>query len=200
MKAISSVEELEALYGQPHEGALRKVKTELTPLYRKWVEASRFLILTTVGPEGTDASPRGDVDPVVRVIDANTLWLPDWRGNNRADSLKNLVRDGRVSLMFMVPGSNNVVRVNGTAILTAEPTVTDSFEQNGKHPRSVIVISIQEVYFQCAKALMRSRLWTSEDESGHVPTAGQFLAEIDETVDARRYDADYPEYAEERMW
>ena len=200
MKAISSIEELEALYGQPHEGALRKVKAELTPLYRTWVEASRFLILSTVGPEGTDASPRGDVDPVVRVIDPNTLWLPDWRGNNRADSLKNVVRDGRVSLMFMVPGSNNVVRVNGTAILTADQTATESFLQNGKHPRSVIVVSIQEVYFQCAKALMRSRLWSSGDESDQVPTAGQFLSEVDETIDVARYDADYPAYAEERMW
>ena len=200
MQAISSIEELEVLYGKPHAGALRKVKSELTPLYRKRVEASRFLILTTVGPEGTDASPRGDVDPVVRVIDPSTLWLPDWRGNNRADSLNNVIRDGRVSLMFMVPGSNNVVRVNGTAILTAEPTVTESFEQNGKHPRSVIVISLQEVYFQCAKALMRSRLWSAGDESAQVPTAGQFLGEEDETVDAQRYDGDYPEYAKERMW
>ncbi len=200
MKAISSVEELESLYGQPHEGALRKVKAELTPLYRTWVEASRFLILTTVGPEGTDASPRGDMESVVRVIDPNTLWLPDWRGNNRADSLKNVVRDGRVSLMFMVPGSNNVVRVNGTAILTADEAATGAFEQNGKHPRSVIVVSIQEVYFQCAKALMRSRLWSADDESARVPTAGQFLGEVDETIDVEQYDADYPEYAKERMW
>ena len=133
MGAIKSIEELEALYGKPSAGALAKVKTELTPLYRKWVEASRFLILTTVGPEGTDASPRGDLDPVVRAIDASTLWLPDWRGNNRADSLRNIVRDGRVSLMFMVPGSNTVVRINGTAMLTADDSVTSTFEQNGRH-------------------------------------------------------------------
>ena len=200
MKAIKDVEELESLYGLPSAGALAKVKTELTPLYRKWVEASRFLILTTVGPEGTDASPRGDVDPVVRVVDARTLWLPDWRGNNRADSLKNIVRDGRVSLMFMVPGSNNVVRVNGTAILTADESATGSFEQNGKHPRSVIVVSLDEVYFQCAKALMRSRLWLAGDESNGLPTAGQFLKEVDGSLDAEQYDADYPEYAKDRMW
>ena len=200
MEAIRDVEELESLYGLPSAGALAKVKTELTPLYRKWVEASRFLILTTVGPEGTDASPRGDVEPVVRVVDGRTLWLPDWRGNNRADSLKNIVRDGRVSLMFMVPGSNNVVRINGNAILTADENVTGSFEQNGKHPRSVIVVSIGEVYFQCAKALMRSRLWISGDESDGLPTAGQFLKEIDDSLDADQYDADYPEYAKERMW
>ncbi len=200
MEAIKSVEALEALYGKPSEGALAKVKNELTPLYRKWVESSRFLILTTVGPEGTDASPRGDAGPAVRVIDANTLWLPDWRGNNRADSLRNIVRDGRVSLMFMVPGSNTVVRVNGSAILTADSSVTGAFEQNGKHPRSVIVITLAEVYFQCAKALMRSRLWISGDESGGLPTAGQFLHEVDDSLDAESYDAGYPEYAAERMW
>jgi PPOX class probable FMN-dependent enzyme len=200
MKAITSIEELEALYGMPSEGSLTKVKTELTPMYRKWVEASRFLILTTVGPEGTDASPRGDVEPVVRVVDPNTLWLPDWRGNNRADSLKNIVRDGRVSLLFMVPGSTNVVRVNGTAILTADEAATGAFEQNGRHPRSVAVISLQEVYFQCAKALMRSKLWTSGDESAHVPTAGQFLKEVEASFDAEGYDAGYPEYARDRMW
>jgi PPOX class probable FMN-dependent enzyme len=200
MKIISSVEELEALYGEPIGGSLTKVKGELTPLYRKWVEASRFLILSTVGPEGTDASPRGDLEPVVRVIDATTLWLPDWRGNNRADSLKNIVRDGRVSLMFMVPGSNNVVRVNGAAKLTADQTVTGTFEQNGKHPRSVIVVTLQEVYFQCAKALMRSKLWTSGDESRGVPTAGQFLHEVDETLDAEGYDTGYADYAKDRMW
>jgi len=200
MKTIDTIEDLEALYGKPSEGALAKVKTELTPQYRQWVEASRFLILTTVGPEGTDASPRGDVEPVVKVVDHTTLWLPDWRGNNRADSLRNIVRDGRISLMFMVPGSDTVIRVNGTAILTADDSVTDKFEQNGKHPRSVIVINLQEVYFQCAKALMRSKLWSSGDESASLPTAGQFLKEVDESLDAESYDAGYPEYAKERMW
>lgn len=200
MKTIDTIEDLEALYGKPSEGALAKVKTELTPQYRQWVEASRFLILTTVGPEGTDASPRGDVEPVVKVVDHTTLWLPDWRGNNRADSLRNIVRDGRISLMFMVPGSDTVIRVNGTAILTADDSVTDKFEQNGKHPRSVIVINLQEVYYQCAKALMRSKLWSSGDESASLPTAGQFLKEVDESLDAESYDAGYPEYAKERMW
>jgi PPOX class probable FMN-dependent enzyme len=140
------------------------------------------------------------VEPVVKVVDHTTLWLPDWRGNNRADSLRNIVRDGRISLMFMVPGSDTVIRVNGTAILTADDSVTGKFEQNGKHPRSVIVINLQEVYYQCAKALMRSKLWSSGDESASLPTAGQFLKEVDESLDAESYDAGYPEYAKERMW
>ena len=120
MEIIKDVTQLEALYGEAVPGSLTKVQPQLTPEYRRFVDASRFVVLTTVGPEGTDASPRGDVEPVVRIQDARTMWLPDWRGNNRMDSLRNIVRDGRVSLMFMVPGSNNVVRVNGTAELTAD--------------------------------------------------------------------------------
>lgn len=200
MNKIASIEELEALYGQPFQGALDKVQSDLTPLYQKWINHSRFTILTTVGPEGTDASPRGDIDSVVRIVDANTIWMPDWRGNNRADSLRNIVRDGRLSLMFMVPGSNNVVRVNGTAILTPAADVTSTFEHNGKTPKTVIVITVQEVYFQCAKALMRSKLWSSNDESEAVPTAGEFLKEIEDGFDAKGYDEGYAEYAKDRMW
>ena len=144
MDSIKDINTLEALYDAAIPAAIDKVQTKLTPKYRAWIEASSFVVLSTVGPEGTDASPRGDVDSVVRVVDEQTLWLPDWRGNNRMDSLRNIVRDGRVSLMFMVPGSNNVVRVNGTAVLTADVQVTQQFEQKNKHPRSVIVISIGE--------------------------------------------------------
>lgn len=200
MDHITSIEALESLYDAVVPGAVTKVQTNLTPEYRRWIGHSRFTILTTVGPEGTDASPRGDIDCVVRIVDDNTLWLPDWRGNNRMDSLRNIVRDGRISLMFMVPGSNNVIRVNGTAVLTADEQVTRSFEHNGKSPRSVIVVSVAEVYFQCAKALMRSRLWVSGDESAEVPTAGDFLKEVESGFDARAYDDGYADYAKDRMW
>ena len=157
-------------------------------------------MLSTVGPEGTDASPRGDSGAVVRVVDGSTLWLPDWRGNNRLDSLRNIVEDGRVSLMFLVPGSNNVVRVNGTALLTADKSVTAQFVKDGKTPRTVIAITVAEVYFQCAKALMRSRLWTSGDESTGVPSAGDFIGEVRDGFDARAYDEGYADYAKDRMW
>ena len=200
MNKIESTEALEALYDAVVPGALTKVQSQLTPEYQRWINQSRFTILTTVGTEGTDASPRGDIDSVARIVDPKTLWLPDWRGNNRMDSLRNIVRDGRVSLMFMVPGSNNVIRVNGTAILTADADVTQSFEHNGKTPRTVIVISVGEVYFQCAKALMRSRLWESESEKDKVPTAGDFLKEIESGFDAKSYDEGYADYAKDRMW
>jgi hypothetical protein len=172
----------------------------MTPMYRQWIEASRFAVLSTVGPEGTDASPRGDDGPVVCIVDDKTLWLPDWRGNNRIDSLRNIVRDNRVSLMFLVPGCNNVVRINGIAKLTADQAVTETFEQKSRHPKVVVVVTIGEMYFQCAKALLRSKLWLSDDESDLVPTAGQFIREMDEGFDAESYDSGYAENAKARMW
>ena len=171
MRSIMDVSELDAIYGAPSAGAVTKVVDRLNPLYRDWIDAARFCVLTTVGPDGTDGSPRGEDGPVVRIIDDQTLQMPDWRGNNRLDSLRNIVRDGRVSLMLIVPGSSTVVRVNGTARLTADAEITQSFEQNGKHPKTVIVITIREVYFQCAKAIMRAGLWSRDDSAG-LPTAG----------------------------
>lgn len=200
MQVIKNISELEELYDVVVPGAKTKVLPNLSPLYKQWIEASRFLVLSTVGMEGTDASPRGDDSAVVKVVDQKTLWLPDWRGNNRMDSLRNIVRDDRVSLLFMAPGSNNVVRVNGTAAITADDTATAQFEKRGKHPRTVIVITIGEIYYQCAKALMRSALWKSNDESDRVPSAGQFNAEIHDDFDVEAYDAGYPEYAKDRMW
>lgn len=200
MKAIETTADLEAIYGDPIPVAVTKVCETLTPNYRKWIEASRFLILSTVGPEGTDASPRGDDGPVVQIRDDRTLLLPDWRGNNRIDSLRNIVRDERISLMFMVPGSNNVVRINGTAIITDDEVTREKFVKKGKLPRTVIVIRIREVYYQCAKALMRSKLWTSDDQSGNVPTAGEFVKELQADFDAEGYDSGYAKYAKDRMW
>ena len=132
MQAIKSIEALEAHYGKVSPLAISKVCEHITPLYQRWIDASRFMILSTVGPSGTDASPRGDSDEVVRIVDAKTLWLPDWKGNNRLDSLKNIVEDGRVSAMFMVSGSDTVVRINGEAIVTADDVVTGAFERDGK--------------------------------------------------------------------
>ena len=200
MRAIKTVEALETLYGPASSKSLDKVVREVTPLYRRWIEASRFLVLTTVGPEGTDGSPRGDDSPAVAVLDGKTLLLPDWRGNNRLDSLRNIIRDPRVSLMFMVPGSDNVVRVNGTAILTDDADLAARFDKSGKRPKTVIVVTVNELYFQCAKALMRSRLWASEDEGTGLPTAGDFIKAFKEDFAGREYDETYPDYARSRMW
>ena len=199
MDLIDTTEKLEALFDKPVSTSLTKVTDRITPLYRQWIGAAKFCVLTTVGPEGTDGSPRGDAGPVVQIADDRTIWLPDWRGNNRIDSLRNIVRDGRVSLMFMVPGCNNVVRLNGTAVLSNDPAVTGAFEQGGKHPKLVIAITVGELYFQCAKAIMRSRIWDTELRP-EVPTAGQFVKEMQADFDAEGYDLGYAEYAKARMW
>ncbi|MEI4487987.1 pyridoxamine 5'-phosphate oxidase family protein [Frigidibacter sp. MR17.14] len=201
MQTIDTIEALEALYGQPLPTSTRKVADRLTPEYRVWIERSRFAVLVTVGPEGTDGSPRGDDGPVVRIEDDRLLALPDWRGNDRIDSLRNIVRDGRVSLMFMIPGSTNVIRVNGRARLSADPALCDSFARAGKLPRTVALIAIEAVYFQCARALIRSRLWTAGDESAGLPTAGRMLAALTEgEVGGEDYDRTWPARAAATMW
>lgn len=198
MKSLTTLEELDALYDAAVPASLTKVTAKMTPLYHQWIGAARFVVISTVGPEGTDGSPRGDEDPVVRIADEKTLLLPDWRGNNRIDTLRNIVRDNRVSLMFMVQGSTNVVRVNGSAVVTADPDLRASFEKKGRQPATVIVITINELYFQCAKAVMRADLWGGD--APEVPTAGQFIREMQRDFDAEGYDSGYPEYAKGRFW
>jgi hypothetical protein len=202
MSDITTIEDLEALYGTPMRTALDKVARRMTPLYRKWIMSSRFCVLTTTGPEGTDGSPRGDDGPVVAELDPGTLALPDWMGNNRMDSLRNIVRDGRVSLMFMVPGSQNVVRVNGRGRVSAEPALLARFERKGHLPRSVVVISIEEIYFQCARALMRSRLWSDDGTAAKdLPTAGALIAEMTQgELGGEEYDVEWPKRAAETLW
>lgn len=200
MSWIATLEDLESLFGPPPEAALVKVTRRLTPAYRRWIEASRFCILSTVGPEGTDGTPRGDDGPVVQVADPGTLLMPDWRGNNRIDSLRNILRDGRVSLAFLVPGSNSVMRVNGTARLSVDPALCARFEQGGKHPRLVIVIALAEVYVQCARALLRSGLWGRDDSAG-LPSVGDMITEItDGGIDGAAYDREWPGRAAQTMW
>ena len=200
MKYLETLEELEALYGTPGEASLVKVARHLTPCTRRWIMASRFCVLTTVGPEGTDGSPRGDDGPVVLELDEKHVALPDWRGNNRIDSLRNIIRDPRVSLMFMVPGSDNVVRLNGEARLTADDSLRARFERDGKQPRTVIVIKIAEIYSQCARAVMRADLWNRNDADG-LPTVGDMLREATSgEFDGKTYDADWPARAAKSMW
>ncbi|WP_299674005.1 pyridoxamine 5'-phosphate oxidase family protein [uncultured Roseobacter sp.] len=200
-QAIDSLTALEALYGVPGAPALRKVARRMTPLYRKWIMASRFCVLSTVGEEGTDGSPRGEDGPVVLELDPGTLAMPDWRGNNRLDSLRNIVTDGRVSLMFFVPGSNNVVRVNGVAWLTADADLRQRFAKKTLLPATVIVIEMSEIYTQCARAMLRAGLWDPTCENADVPTVGQILAEVSEGEEGgESYDAAWGARAAKTMW
>ncbi|WP_296422573.1 MSMEG_1061 family FMN-dependent PPOX-type flavoprotein [Yoonia sp.] len=197
---IGDVAGLEALYGAPGHASLIKVADRLTPLYADWIMRSRFCVVSTVGADGTDGSPRGDDGPVVQALDAKTLLLPDWRGNNRIDTLRNIVTDGRISLMFLVPGSNNVVRVNGVAVVSVAPDLLARFDQNGHQPRSVVVITIAEVYSQCARALLRARTWAAGDESAGLPSVGAILAEQEAGFDGGTYDAGWAARAKDTMW
>ena len=198
---IRTTEALEALYGKPGSASLNKVAHRMTPLYRKWIMASKFCVLSTVGPNGTDGSPRGDAGPVVTELDPQTLAMPDWRGNNRLDSLRNIVEDGRVSLMFMVPGSNTVVRLNGRAWLTADAEMLQRFARDKHLPRTVIIIEIGEIYTQCARALLRSGTWSGGDESAGLPTPGEILAEqTDGAEGGKPYDDAWAPRAARTMW
>lgn len=196
---IGRIDELEALYDVPTAPSLAKVASRVEGAYARWIGASRFVVLATVGPDGADASPRGDIGPVARILNPVRLAIPDWQGNNRIDTLRNIVLDGRIALMFMVTGCKNVVRVNGRANLTADPDMLASFEVRGRHPKSVISIEVNEVYSQCPKALMRSEFWTAEPPE--VPTAGEMLVEASAGEHGGRdYDATYEERAKARMW
>lgn len=201
MEFLEDIEALEAMYGTPSGPALQKVVDHLTPAYRTWIERSRFCVISTVGPEGTDGSPRGDTGPVAVALDQHTLALPDWRGNNRMDTLRNIINDQRISLMFMVAGSNDVMRVNGRAKITCDADMLARFEVKGKHPRSVIIINLDEIYAQCARAVMRAGLWKDGDLSDGLPTFGDMLKEITAgEFDGESYDLAWDARAKETMW
>ncbi|MGL3605235.1 pyridoxamine 5'-phosphate oxidase family protein [Rhizobium sp. G187] len=202
MTIIRDVDQLKAYYGDVTEASTAKVTHSLTAPYRQMIEASPFVALATVGPEGLDCSPRGDAGSVVRIESDRELALPDWRGNNRIDSLINVVRDPRVALMFLIPGSASVMRVNGRAVVSVEPGLLASFVMDGRHPRSVILVSIDEVYFQCARAVMRAGLWNAEAHvaAASLPTPGEMLKAAKADFDQETYDREWPVRASKTMW
>src|ERR1700738_2461929 len=197
---IATVEELEAIYGFRGESATVTVADWITPSYRVLIEKSPFAALATSGPEGLDCSPRGDLPGFVRIHDDKTLMMPDRRGHNRVDSLRNIVRDPKVALLFLIPGSGTTLRINGHAHVSVDPDLLASFRVDGKAPRSVIVMSVGEIYFQCARAIVRSDLWNPDKriDPKTLPTPGQILAEMSENrVGGEEYDAAWPERARE---
>ncbi|KQV56516.1 MULTISPECIES: pyridoxamine 5'-phosphate oxidase family protein [unclassified Caulobacter] len=204
MHEITTLEALEALYQPvPVAASTVKVTDHITPHYAALIQASPFVALATVGPEGLDCSPRGDLPGFVRVTDPRTLMLPDRRGNNRTDSLRNIVRDPRVALLFLIPGSGTTFRVNGRAVLSADPTLLDSFAVDGKPPRTVTVVTVEEAYFQCARAIVRSGLWKVESQVDPkaLPTAGAMLAAVTAgEVGGETYDQTWPERAAKTLW
>ena len=203
MSVIGTIEQLEAIYGHPNDASTVKVADRVTPAYRILIEKSPFAALATCGPEGLDCSPRGDLEGFVRIHDDKTLMIPDRRGNNRVDSLRNIVRDPRVALLFLIPGSGSTLRVNGHALVSVDPDLLASFKVEGKAPRTVIVMTVQEVYFQCARAIVRADLWNPDRrvDPRTLPTPGQILAEMsDNQVGGKKYDQEWPERARQTMW
>ena len=176
---VTSIDQLEPLYGEIYGPAIHKVADHVTPQYRAFIEAAPFFALATNGSGGLDCSPRGDAPGFVRVQDERTLLIPDRLGNNRIDSLRNMLEDPRVALLFLIPGCGETIRVMGRAQISIDPSLRETFVVNGKTPRAVIVVAVDQVFFQCTKAIIRSKLW---DPSQHVdrkslPTAGMILAE-----------------------
>jgi PPOX class probable FMN-dependent enzyme len=200
---VTSIEQLDTLYGPALERAILKELPKLNPHYRAFIEHAPFMVLATAGPEGLDCSPRGDAPGFVRVIDDGTVALPDRRGNNRIDSLRNIVRDPRVSLLFLVPGVGETLRINGRAAISTDPALLDTFAVAGKAPRSVVLVTVQSVYFQCAKALIRSKLWdpARHVERSRLPSAGDMLAAIGKgAFDGAAYDKALPERLRETLY
>ncbi len=193
---ITTVAELEALYGEINQGSLLKETDRVVPEYRAFIEAAPFVALATRGPEGLDCSPRGDGPGFVRVQDEKTLLLPDRRGNNRIDSLRNIVRDPGVALLFLIPGIGETLRVNGRATISVDPDLLEGFSVDGKAPKSVIAIAVEAVYFQCARAILRSQLWNPDKHVARasLPSAGQMLAALTKNqLGGDAYDKALPE-------
>lgn len=196
MNYITSVESLEALFDAVGEASLRKEVPILHSRYSAWIEKSPFAVLATTGPNGLDTSPRGDPAPLVSVQDERTILLPERRGNNRIDSLRNILHDPHVSLIFFIPGVRETVRVNGTARICVEPSLLERFAVNGQSPKCVLEIAVETVFFQCARALLRSSLWSKEQVAAkpNAPTAGQLLSALtDNAIDGVVYDRELPD-------
>ncbi|MDE2515648.1 MAG: pyridoxamine 5'-phosphate oxidase family protein [Rhodospirillales bacterium] len=200
---ITDLATLEAVYGTPSAPALAKEIDFLHPHYQAMIATSPFMVLATSGPDGMDCSPRGDPAGFVTVADARTLLIPDRRGNNRTDSLRNILADPRVALLFLIPGIGETLRVNGRAEIVIAPALLEQFREQGKLPRSVLRVTVEKAYFQCPKALVRSRLW---DPSLHLarsslPSTGSILADLSAgSIDGGEYDRAYPQRLKETIY
>jgi len=194
---------LAALYGEPSAGAVMKEVDHVHPHYRAFIEAAPFMAMATSGPGGLDVTPRGDPAGFVEVADEKTLLIPDRRGNNRADSLRNLIHDPRIALLFLIPGVGETLRVNGRAAISVAPDLLARFPAQGKLPRSVIVVQAERVYFQCPKAIVRSDLWNPEKRipRSALPSTGTILADISRgKVGGADYDKAYPQRLKETIY
>ncbi len=192
---VRDLEALEALYGEVNEVSALKEISYLHPVYAAFVAAAPFAVLATTGPHGLDASPRGDAPGFVEIVDDKTLLMADRRGNNRIDSLRNIIADPHVALLFMIPGIGETLRVNGTAEISIDPELIARFTVDGKPPRTMLVIHIESVFFQCSRALIRAELWNPDKQTPRsaLPSTGQMLAAVThDRINAETYDRELP--------
>jgi len=200
---ITTIEELTNIYDAASEASIKKEVSYLHPHYQVIINASPFAVLATSGPEGLDASPRGDAAGFVHIKDEKTLLIPDRRGNNRLDSLRNIIHDSRVALLFLVPGLGETLRVNGEAIISKDPELLNQFSVNGKPPKTVLVIHVETVFFQCSRAIHRSGLWQAKNEAQlrSIPTPGKILADLsNSTIDGEKYDRELPQRIQSTLY
>ncbi len=200
---VTSVEQLEALYDAPLARSLIKEIDYISDHYRAFIDQAPFVVMATSGPEGLDCSPKGDPPGFVRVHDEKTVLIPDRRGNNRLDTLRNLVRDPRISLLFLIPGVGETLRINGRADIVTDPELRASFTMQGKVPTSVLVVTVERVYFQCQKALVRARLWSEKAQipRSDLPSTGQILEALSQgDFDGAEYDRGYPEHMKKTIY
>ncbi|MCG8492036.1 MAG: pyridoxamine 5'-phosphate oxidase family protein [Sneathiellales bacterium] len=200
---ITSIEDLEALYGPANPVSIEKETSELNETYIRWIEKAPFFAVGTSGPGGLDVSPRGDqLGQTFRILDSKTLAIPDRRGNNRLDTLRNLVADPKIALLFLVPGINECVRINGTAVISSDPELLGQFDQDGKLPATAIIVTMETAYFQCARSLIRSDVWNPEKfcVKGDVPSAGQMTKSAAPDFDGDAYDKALPQRQKETLY
>jgi len=200
---ITDITQLDALYGDASPRSLTKEIDALNSQYQSFIEASPFMAVATVGMEGLDCSPRGEQGSVVRVVDANTIQFADRRGNNRLDTLRNILEDDRIALLFLVPGIGETMRVNGRATISIAPELIEAFTVDGKSPKTVVEVKVERVYFQCSKALVRSGIWDSDiaRSFGDVPSAGEMLAATtNDSFDALEYDRMLEKRYSDELW
>lgn len=194
---------LDALYGEPSKRSIVKEVDFIHPHYRALIEASPFVAMATAGPGGLDVSPRGDAPGFVHVENERTLMLPDRRGNNRVDSLRNIVADPRVALLFLIPGMGETLRVNGRAAISVAPDLVERFTVDGKAPRSVLVVTVETVFFQCSRAVLRADLWNPQKriDRQDLPSMGTILADLsDGCMDADAIDENWAQRARETLY
>jgi PPOX class probable FMN-dependent enzyme len=200
---ITTVEQLEALYGPKNPASVVKEIDRLNPSYRKLIEAAPFVAIATGAPDGLDCSPKGDAPGFVRILDDKTLAIPDRPGNNRIDGFRNILQDPRIALLFLIPGVGETFRVNGRASISIDPELMQSFAVNGKLPRSVLIVHIETAFFHCSKAVVRAKLWDerSKIDRNSLPSTGTIVAELSKgTLGGETYDREAPERIKAQLY